>query len=63
MPNTIKTTHRIFGGHYVVVTEAGVTYVVYQRDGLWWAKHQGTLQIVDSAPTKAQLLRSIENVE
>lgn len=62
MPNTIKTSTRLANGKYHVVTEAGIAYLVYQSEGLWWAKQESTGAVVDSAPTKAQLLRSIENV-
>ena len=62
MPNTIKTSTRLVNGKYRVVTEAGIAYLVYQSEGLWWAKQESIGAVVDCAPTKAQLLRSLENV-
>jgi len=55
------TSTRFAPGRYDV-TVNGVCYCVYKSDGLWWAKNQSTLQVQDSAPTKAQLLRSLEAV-
>ena len=52
---------RIASGLYSV-TANNVLYCVYQSNGLWWAKNQSTLQVCDAAPTKAQLLRSLEAV-
>ena len=34
--------------------------LIYQSEGLWWAKNEVTGSIVDAAPTKAELLRSLE---
>jgi hypothetical protein len=50
---------RLAGGKYEVTID-DVEYLVYQSDGLWWAKHTFTEKLVDSAPSKAQLLRSLE---
>ena len=50
---------RIGNGKYEV-TANGVMYCVYKSDGLWWAKNQSTLMVIDCAQTKAQLFRSLE---
>jgi hypothetical protein len=55
------TSKRLAGGKYEV-TINDVEYLVYQSEGLWWAKHTFTEKLVDSAPTKAELLRSLEAV-
>jgi len=55
------TSKRLATGKYEV-TVNDVEYLVYQSDGLWWAKHIFTEKLIDSAPTKAQLLRSLEAV-
>jgi hypothetical protein len=55
------TSKRLAGGKYEV-TVNDVEYLVYQSEGLWWAKHTFTEKLIDSAPTKAQLLRSLEAV-
>jgi hypothetical protein len=53
------TSKRLAGGKYEV-TVNDVEYLVYQSEGLWWAKHTFTEKLVDSALTKAELLRSLE---
>ena len=53
------TSKRLAGGKYEV-TINDVEYLVYQSEGLWWTKHTFTEKLVDSAPTKAELLRSLE---
>lgn len=55
------TSIRFAPGRYDV-TVNDVRYCVYKSDGLWWAKNLVTLQVQDAAPTKAQLLRSLEAV-
>ena len=56
---TKMNSKRLASGKYEV-TVNDVEYLVYQSEGLWWAKHAFTGKLVDSAPTKAQLLRSLE---
>jgi hypothetical protein len=53
------TSKRLASGKYEVTVD-DVEYLVYQSEGLWWAKHTFTEKLVDSAPTKAELLRSLE---
>ena len=53
------TSKRLADGKYEVTVD-DVEYLVYQSEGLWWAKHTFTEKLADSAPTKAQLLRSLE---
>jgi len=62
VPNAIKTSTRIAGGKYLITTEAGIAYLVYQSEALWWAKQESTGAVIDCAPTKSQLLRSLEAI-
>ena len=50
---------RIASKRYAVTVNK-ILYCVYQSNGLWWAKNQSTLKVVDAATNKAQLLRSLE---
>jgi hypothetical protein len=56
---TKMNSKRLAGGKYKVTVD-DVEYLVYQSEGLWWAKHTFAEKLVDSASTKAQLLRSLE---
>lgn len=51
---------KIHTGYLVAVNDS--FYFVYRTDGLWFAKNKATGVVVDAAPTKAQLIRSLEAV-
>lgn len=54
-----KSTSHI--GCYEVCVD-GYRYLVYRSEGLWFARDYYLRNVVDCAPTKAELYRSMESI-